>query len=109
MSNSDDHFLAQIQTTEADARKKFEKAKKKLADDLSNYEQKLQKGVDAKLEQAREKAKEKLKSKQVDARKTYESAIEEGARNVKQLEKDGQGAIAKQIPLAQAYFLELLG
>lgn len=107
--SQDDHFLKQIQDTEQEAAKKLEKAKKKLATDLANQEQKLQKSMDSALEKARTKAKEKLKDKQADARKTYETQVSEGARSVKQLEKDGAGAIDKQVPLAQAYFLGLLG
>lgn len=108
-ANTDDHFLAQIQKTEAEAAKKLEKAKKKIAEGLTAYEQKLQKSLEAKLDKARDKSKDKLKLKQVDARASYESAIEEGNRSVKQLEKDAAGSVEKQIPLAQAYFLELLG
>ena len=108
-ANTDDNFLAQIQKAEKDAAKKFEKAKKKMADDLTSHEQKLAKALDAKLSTAREKAKDKLKAKQVDARSAYEKALEEGGRNVKQLEKDAGAAIEKQIPLAQAFFLGLLG
>ncbi|GEM_PF-4202184 len=107
--SQDDHFLAQIQKTELEAAKKLEKAKKKLATDLANHEQKLQKSLDDKLAKAREKAKEKVKAKQVDARKIYETQVSEGARNVKQLEKEGTTAVDKQVPLAQAYFLGLLG
>ena len=108
-TNTDDNFLAQIQKAEKDAAKKLDKAKKKMADDLTSHEQKLNKALDAKLSTAREKAKEKLKDKQVDARSAYEKALEEGGRNVKQLEKDAAGAIEKQVPLAQAFFLGLLG
>lgn len=106
---TDDHFLAKIQDTEKEAQKKLTKAKKKLADDLAKHEQKLQKSMHDKLEKSREKAKEKLKAKQADARKTYEKQTEEGARSVAQLEKDSEGTVGKQIPLAQAFFLELLG
>lgn len=111
MSNAltDDHFLAKIQDTEKAAQEKLEKAKKKLAADLVKYEQKLENSLHEKLESVREKSKDKLKAKQADARKAYESQIEEGGRQVKQLEKDAEGVIKKQIPLAQAYFLELLG
>ena len=108
-ASTDDNFLAQIQSTELAAAKKLEKAKKKLVTDLANQEQKLQKSLDDKLVKAREKAKEKVKAKQVDARKTYETQVSEGQRSVKQLEKEGAKSIEKQVPLAQAYFLGLLG
>ena len=106
---TDDHFLAKIEATEKEAQKKLSKAKKKLGEDLAKYEKKLEKLMDDKLEKSRGKSKDKLKAKQVDVRKDYETRIEEGNRTVKQLEKEAEGAVAKQVPLAQAYFLGLLG
>ena len=103
-------FVTQILAAEEEAKAEVSRAEKKSLNDLNQYENSLVKQRENKLKVQREKFREKLKERQAKAKTQYEEAIAEGAREASQLKKDTEGKIVKQMPTAQAYFLnELIG
>ncbi len=110
MSNAkNDDFLQQILEAETQAKRDTAKAQKAQGAELANYEKKLEaKNADV-LDTQREKAREQIKDRQALAKKNYEKMIIEGKREAETLEKELEGKIEKQMPLAQSYLVtELL-
>ena len=105
MTKKDDHFLAQILDTEAQAEKRIAKAKEKTKSDIAKYEEKLAKTREANLETIRTQSKEKLGAKQAEARSLYEKLTEEGQREAAGLEKEMAPKIEKSLSVAQTFFI----
>ncbi len=101
-------FVTQILAAEEAAKAEVSKAQKKSQNDLTQYENSLVKNRENALESEREKFREKLKERQAKAKTQYETAIADGEREAAQLKKEATGKIEKQIPTAQAFFLNEL-
>lgn len=105
-----DDFFAQIQATEAKAKKLVEEKKRTLEEELISYEKSLKEDGHLALEKEREKAHEALAKKQVEARELYEERVADGKKEITQLEKGAEEKVSKIFPALEAYFLnELLG
>jgi vacuolar-type H+-ATPase subunit H len=100
-----DDFVTQILAAEESAKADVAKVKKKSQNDLTQYENSLVKHRETALEAQREKFREKLKERQAQAKAQYETAIKDGEREASQMKKEVMGKIDKQIPTAQAFFL----
>jgi len=103
-----DDFVTQILAAESTAKQEVEKARKKAQNDVSQYEASLANSRETSLETLRDNSKDKLKDRQALARKNYETAIADGAREASQLEKDTDAKMDKHLATAQAYFINEL-
>lgn len=103
-------FVTKILAAEEGAQAELVKARKKTQNDLVQYENSLIKHRESALEALREKFRDKLKERQAKAKELYETAIADGEREAAQLKKETESKIDKQLPTAQAYFInELIG
>jgi len=109
-SNTSQDFLTLLQQAESEVETRVEKAKKKAHSALQTYLKKAETQMTSTLEAARSKAKDKVKSRQVAAREGYEAQVAEGKKESQRLEKEVEPKIAKQLPMAQSFFInEILG
>jgi len=103
-----DDFVTQILAAEETAKAEVAKARKKAHNDLTQFENSLEKNRETALEIEREKFRAKLKTKQTEAKAKYETAIADGGREASQVKKEVEGKMEKQLATTQAYFINEL-
>lgn len=103
-----DDFVTQILAAEETAKAEVSKAGKKAHNDLTQFENSLEKNRETALEGQREKFRAKLKTRQAEAKAQYETSIADGGREASQIKKEVEGKMEKQLATTQAYFINEL-